>query len=441
MRRPSGAPHTIASRRKSIMTEQALAAPVEDQPEQQRGFSRYQSFLIALLAFAQFTIILDFIIMSPLGAILMPALNITAGQFGVAVSAYAFSAGISAILAAGFADRFDRKRLLLFFYVGFTLGTLLCALAPNYHVLLLGRIVTGLFGGVIGSVVLAIITDLFALHLRGRVMGFVQTAFAASQVLGIPTGLFLANHWNWHVSFGAIVGLSILTMAAILFVMQPVDAHLRLKQDRNAFRHLIATVGQPRYTLAFAVTTLLSTGGFMLMPFGSAFTVHNLGIDILHLPTIYLVSGLFTIFIGPLVGRASDTFGKYPTFMFGSAMSVVMVLIYTHLGQVSLTTAIIVNVLMFVGIFSRMIPSQALISAIPDPSQRGSFSAVSASLQQLSGGLGSVFAAAIIAENPDGTLRHFDRLGYIVVATSILSLIAMYFVQKPVAKRAGKRFV
>jgi predicted MFS family arabinose efflux permease len=424
----------------SIMTEQALAAPVEDQPEQ-RGFSRYQSFLIALLAFAQFTIILDFIIMSPLGAILMPALNITAGQFGVAVSAYAFSAGISAVLAAGFADRFDRKRLLLFFYAGFTLGTLLCALAPSYHVLLLGRIVTGLFGGVIGSVVLAIITDLFALHLRGRVMGFVQTGFAASQVLGIPTGLFLANHWNWHVSFGAIVGLSILAMAAILFVMQPVNAHLRLEQDRNAFRHLIATVGQPRYTLAFAVTTLLSTGGFMLMPFGSAFTVHNLGIDILHLPTIYLVSGLFTIFIGPLVGRASDAFGKYPTFMFGSAMSVIMVLIYTHLGHVSLTTAIIVNVLMFVGIFSRMIPSQALISAIPDPSQRGSFSAVSASLQQLSGGLGSVLAAAIIAENPDGTLRHFDRLGYIVVATSILSLVAMYFVQKPVAKKAGKRVV
>jgi predicted MFS family arabinose efflux permease len=424
----------------SIMTDQALVAPVEDQPEQ-RGFSRYQSFLIALLAFAQFTIILDFIIMSPLGAILMPALNITAGQFGVAVSAYAFSAGISAVLAAGFADRFDRKRLLLFFYAGFTLGTLLCALAPSYHVLLLGRIVTGLFGGVIGSVVLAIITDLFALHLRGRVMGFVQTGFAASQVLGIPTGLFLANHWNWHVSFGAIVGLSILAMAAILFVMQPVDAHLRLKQDRNAFRHLIATVGQPRYTLAFAVTTLLSTGGFMLMPFGSAFTVHNLGIDILHLPTIYLVSGLFTIFIGPLVGRASDAFGKYPTFMFGSAMSVIMVLIYTHLGHVSLTTAIIVNVLMFVGIFSRMIPSQALISAIPDPSQRGSFSAVSASLQQLSGGLGSVLAAAIIAENPDGTLRHFDRLGYIVVATSILSLVAMYFVQKPVAKKAGKRVV
>jgi predicted MFS family arabinose efflux permease len=425
----------------SAMTEQTFAVPIDDQQELAHGFSRYQSALVALLAFVQFTIILDFTIMSPLGAIIMPALNITAAQFGVAVSAYAFSAGISGILAAGFADRFDRKRLLLFFYAGFTLGTALCALAPTYHVLLLGRVVTGLFGGVMGSIVLAIVTDLFALHLRGRVMGFVQTAFAASQVLGIPAGLFLSNHWNWHVSFGALVGLSIAAMAAVLSLMKPVNGHLLLKQDRNAFRHLIATVGQPRYTLAFVVTTLLATGGFMLMPFGSAYTVNNLGIDIVHLPTIYLVSGLFSIFTGPLVGRASDAFGKFPTFAFGSAVSVVMVLIYTHLGHVTLTTAIAVNVLMFVGIFSRMIPSQALITAIPEPSQRGSFSAVSASLQQFSGGLGSVLAAAIIVQNADGSLRYFDRLGYIVVATSLASLAVMYFVQKSVADRTGKRMV
>jgi len=185
------------------------------------------------------------------------------------------------------------------------------------------------------------------------------------------------------------------------------------------------------------VTTLLATGGYMLMPFGSAFTVHNLGIDIVHLPTIYLVSGLFTIFIGPLVGRASDAFGKYPTFMFGTAMSIVMVLIYTHLGQTTLTVVIIVNVLMFVGIFSRMIPSQALISAIPAAHQRGSFSAISASLQQLSGGLGSVFAAAIIAQDADGSLRHFDRLGYIVVGTAIAALVMMFFVQRQVARKTG----
>jgi predicted MFS family arabinose efflux permease len=425
----------------NAMTEQTMTATIDEPQERPRGFSRYQSILVALLALVQFTIIIDFMIMSPLGAIIMPALDISPAQFGLAVSAYAFSAGISGILAAGFADRFDRKRLLLFFYAGFTLGTALCAVAPNYHVLLTGRIVTGLFGGVIGSVVIAIVTDLFALQLRGRVMGFVQTAFAASQVLGIPAGLFLSNHWNWHVAFGALVALSIAGMAAVAFLMQPVNGHLLLKQDKNPFRHLIATVTQRRYWLAFMLTTLLATGGYMLMPFGSAYTVHNLGIDIVHLPTIYLVSGLFTIFIGPLVGRLSDGIGKFPTFAFGTALSIVMVLIYTNLGQVSLTVAIAVNVVLFVGIFSRMIPSQALISAIPEAAQRGSFSAIGASLQQLSGGLGSVLAAAIIAQNADGSLSHFNRIGFVVVTTAVISLVLMYFVQRPIAAQAGKRVV
>src|SRR6201996_1839601 len=191
------------------MTEQTIAAPIDTPQEVASGFSRYQSILVALLAFVQFTIILDFMIMSPLGAIIMPALGITATQFGVAVSAYAFSAGISGILAAGFADRFDRKRLLLFFYAGFMVGTLLCGLAQTYPMLLVARIVTGFFGGVIGSVVLAIATDLFPLEMRGRVMGVISTAFAASQVLGLPAGLYFANRWEWHAPFFAILAIAI----------------------------------------------------------------------------------------------------------------------------------------------------------------------------------------------------------------------------------------
>jgi predicted MFS family arabinose efflux permease len=306
---------------------------------------------------------------------------------------------------------------------------------------MLGRIVTGLFGGVVGSIVIAIVTDLFPLRLRGRVMGYVQTAFAASQVLGIPAGLFLANRWNWHVGFGAIVVLAIAVFVSVLVLMRPVDGHLRDQKRTNAFAHLLATVSDPNYTLAFAVTTLLATGGYMLMPFGSAYTVHNLGIGFEHLPTIYLVSGLFSVLIGPLVGRASDSLGKFPTFVFGTAVSIVMVLIYTNLGQVGLPLVIVVNVLLFVGIFSRMIPSQAMMSAIPAAHQRGAFSAIGASLQQLSGGLGSVVAAMVVAQNADESLRHFDRLGYIVVATALVALTLMYFVQKRVAEKSGKAVI
>src|SRR5438067_3298709 len=221
------------------------------------AFTRYQIFVTAVLAFLQFTIILDFMIISPLGAMLMPTLHISPQQFGLAVSSYAFSAGASGLLAAGFADRFDRKRLLLFFYAGFVLGTLLCGLASTYPLLLLARIVTGLFGGVIGSVVLAIATDLFPLEMRGRVMGFIQTAFAASQVLGLPVGLYFANHWDWHAPFLAIIAIAVPAGLVILLRMKPVAAHLTLRQERSAFQHMAHTVAEPRYRLAFILTMLL----------------------------------------------------------------------------------------------------------------------------------------------------------------------------------------
>ena len=417
------------------MTEQTLAAPIDDQQDRPRGFSRYQSLLIALLAFTQFTIILDFIIMSPLGAILMPSLNITAGQFGVAVSAYAFSAGFSGILAAGFADRFDRKRLLLFFYAGFIVGTLLCALADTFPLLLGARIVTGLFGGVIGSVVLAIATDLFPLAVRGRVMGFIQTAFAASQVLGLPAGLFFANHWDWHAPFLAIVAVAVPAGLVIAFWMRPVSEHLKLKQERSPFMHLAHTLAEPRYRLAFILTMLLPTGGYMLMPFGTAYMVDNIGLPMTVLPTIYLVSGLSIVFAGPLIGKISDSVGKFPTFLCGSILTIVMVAIWTNTGHAPLITVIAINVLMFLGIFSRIIPSQALMSAIPEVTRRGAFNAISASLQQFAGGVSAAIAGAVIVEAPGGALRHFDWLGYIVIAVALISVVLMYFVHRQVPEK------
>jgi predicted MFS family arabinose efflux permease len=198
-------------------------------------FSAYQKTVVGLLAFLQFAVIVDFMLMAPLGAVIMPALSITPAQFGLVVSAYAFAAGASGLLTAGFADRFDRKKLLLFFYVGFTLGTLWCGLAQSFESLLTARVVTGMFGGVVGSVVLAIATDLFAPQMRGRVMGFIQSAFAASQVLGIPFGMKFASAWNWHVPFIAMAGIATLGGLLITWLMKPVSAHLAAPQERSAF--------------------------------------------------------------------------------------------------------------------------------------------------------------------------------------------------------------
>jgi len=401
-------------------------------------FSGYQKILVGILGFLQFTVILDFMIISPLGAIVMPTLHISPRQFGVAVSSYAFSAGVSGFLAAGFADRFDRKRLLLFFYFGFMLGTLLCGLATTYPLLLGARIVTGLFGGVIGSVVLAIVTDLFPLEMRGRVMGVISTAFAASQVLGLPAGLYLTSHWDWHAPFLAIIAIGMPAGVIIMLLMQPVVGHLALKQERSPLVHLIHTITEPRYRLVFLLVTLLPTGGYMLMPFGTAYIVNNVGLAFTVLPAIYLVTGISSIFVGPLVGKASDSFGKFPMFCFGSLVTLLMVPIWTNIGHVPLATVIVINVVLFAGIFSRMIPAQALISAIPEPNKRGAFNSVSASLQQFAGAVSAAVAGWLIVQRPNGSLDHFDWLGYLVMAITLVTFALMYLVHKQVPEAAPK---
>jgi predicted MFS family arabinose efflux permease len=267
-------------------------------------FTSYQKAVVAILAFLQFTLVLDFMIMSPLGALLLDELHIDTAQFGLVVSVYAFSAGASGILTAGFADKFDRKRLLLVFYTGFIVGTLLCGVAPTYEFLLGARIVTGLFGGVIGGISMAIIADLFPLAMRGRVMGTVQTSFAASQVLGIPAGLALSNIWGWHAPFLLIAAVGAAVGVVIAVVLRPINAHLAANvKGPNPLTHLFATFTNTAYIRGYAATMLLATGGFMLAPFSSAFIVNNLKISVENLPIVYIASGTFAIFTGPMMGR------------------------------------------------------------------------------------------------------------------------------------------
>ncbi|MBC7891158.1 MAG: MFS transporter [Sphingobacteriaceae bacterium] len=403
-------------------------------------FTAHQKIVVFLLALTQFTVILDFMIMSPLGDILMKSLHLKPAHFGIAVSAYAFSAGISGLLTAGFADRFDRKKLLLFFYTGFILGTVLCGLANSYPLLVAARIITGLFGGVIGSVSMAIIIDLFTLQQRGRVMGFVQMGFGASQVLGVPIGLYLANLLGWEATFFMVAALAVLVGAGILLKLQPITAHLALQLPQSAFTHLTHTVANRSYRIGFTATALLSIGGFMMMPFGSAFAINNLHISQEQLPLLFLVSGLSSLVIMPLVGRLSDRIDKFTLFTGATAWMVVMVLVYTHLTVTPLWEVLIFNVLMMMGIMSRMIPSTALMSAIPNPRDRGAFMSINASLQQVAGGVAAAFAGWIVVQKaPASPLEHYDTLGYVIVGVSLLTVFLVYRVSRLVKKQDVQR--
>jgi predicted MFS family arabinose efflux permease len=402
------------------------------------GFTGYQYFVIAILAFIQFTVVLDFMVLSPLGAILMPELSISTAQFGLVVSAYAFSAGASGLLAAGFADKFDRKKLLLFFYTGFVIGTLLCGLAPDYYSLLAARIVTGIFGGVISSIGFAIITDIFALEYRGRVMGFVQLAFAASQVLGIPLGLYLAGIFNWHAPFLLIVGLSSIIGIVIFLYLQPITAHLKIQTRESAFSHLWKVVKNQPYQRAFLATTLLATGGFMLMPFGSAYGVHNLGISMEQLPLLYAITGVCMLFFSPMIGILSDKIGKYKMFVIGSVITGIMTYIYCNLGVTPLWIILVLNVFLFVGITGRMISASSLMTAVPEASDRGAFMGINSSVQQISGGVASLVAGLIVQETPTGYIENYPLLGNVVIVAVVIAMILMYQIHLYVTAKLAK---
>ena len=405
-------------------------------------FTGYQKLVIGLLAITQFTVVLDFMVMSPLGDILMKTLNITPKQFGVAVSSYAFSAGIAGLLAAGFADKYDRKKILLFFYIGFILGTLFCGLAPNYHLLVAARIITGLFGGVIGSISMAIITDIFSIEQRGRVMGVVQMGFAASQVLGIPIGLYLANLWGWHAPFLMIVGLSIAITLVIVQSLQPVNKHLELKTERNVFAHFKHVLLTPNYQVAFAATALLSVGGFLMMPFGSAFSINNLHVTQEQLPIIFMITGIFSIIIMPIIGRLSDKIDKFKLFTIGSIWAIVMIVIYTNLTPVPLWIILVLNVLLFAGIMSRMIPATSLMTAIPQMQDRGAFMSINSSLQQIAGGIASVLAGLIIVQKDKfSPLENYPILGYISVVVMLLCIWLVYRVSRMVKATTPQKTV
>ncbi len=404
-------------------------------------FSGYEKWVILLLALTQFTVILDFMIMSPLGDMIMKNLKLSTKQFGLCVSAYAFSAGISGLLTAGFADRFDRKKLLLFFYCGFIIGTFFCAWSHTYFQLLAARTVTGLFGGVIGSVSMAIVTDLFSLQQRGRVMSFIQMGFGASQVLGLPIGLAMANAWGWDSPFLLAAIIAVVAFVLIISQMKPVNDHLKTgAQEKTAIKHLLHTFAERKYRIGFLTTALMSIGGFMMMPFGSAFAINNLHVTTIQLPIIYTVSGITSLLIMPLVGKYSDKMDKLRLFAVATIWFLVVTVIYTNLGPTPLGIILIFNVCMMMGIMSRMIPSTTLVSALPQSSDRGAFMSINSSLQQIAGGVAAALGGMVVVQKTKTSpLEHYNWVAYITVAISLLNIYMLSRVNKIVLQTANKK--
>ncbi len=388
---------------------------------------KQRTLLLYLVAAMNFTHIVDFMIMMPLGNYLMELFNINAQQFTVIVSVYAFSAGISGFFSAFFMDRFDRKKALLFTYTGFVIGTLSVSFANSYEQLVLARILTGAFGGIIAALVLSIVSDLYPFKERGKAMGIVTAAFALASVIGVPFGLYLAGKLFWHAPFIMLGGIGVVLIITTVFVFPSMTDHMD-SENEISFKENLAFVLKSVFTdsnqiMALAMGMIILLGQFMLVPFIAPYMERNIGFDADNIALLYMCGGGAIIFSGPYVGKLTDKVGALKIFTIFLFLSAIPVLIFTHLGKVPMYLALIVTTVMFIFMNARMIPMQTMTTAVVSPKTRGSFMSIKSSIQQLSAGVASLISGSIVFVGPEKLFHNFDIVGYIAISISLLSLL------------------
>lgn len=378
--------------------------------------------VVFLLAAINFTHIMDVMIMMPLSDIFMEDFQIDAAAFSYLVAAYAIGAFMSSILGAFLLDRFDRRKALLFIYTGFVLGTLLCGLAWSYWSLLIVRLITGIFGGIIGALALSIVSDLYSYRERGKAIGILMAAFSAASALGVPAGLYFAALSGWEIPFLFLAGLGAVLLTIAYFIMPEMGAHIQeVKLKPKEVVHSISKDSNQLNALALGV--ILVMGHFIIIPFITPYMTRNVGFEQYQISYIYLIGGILTIFSGPLIGRITDRFGALKTFYVVVVLSFAPVLILTNLGPTPIPWALVVTSMFFVLGSGRMISPNTMITASVGPSNRGSFMSVKSALQQLAIALASIISGAIVYIDETGMMSNYTYVGILSVVFCIFAML------------------
>jgi DHA1 family inner membrane transport protein len=380
-----------------------------------------ETTLLLTLSAVQFTSIVDFMVIMPLGPQLMRSLQITPDQFGMVVSSYAFAAGVAGLVASALVDRFSRRNAFLTLYAGFLVGTLCCALAPTYALLVLARIVTGAFGGVLGGIAMAIVGDVFPEERRGRATGALMSAFAFASVAGVPVGLYLGTEFGWHVPFLALVVLGVPVLVVGAFTLPPLRSHIG-RSHSHPLRTLADTMVHPNHLKAFALIVSLMIGGFALIPFISPFLVANVGMAEKNLPWMYVLAGAATLFAAPLAGRLADRYGKLRTYRVIAPISAMIMLsiAFVPRGGAVLGTLLVAGLM--VSNAGRMVAAMAMVTGSVEPQRRGGFMSANSSLQHIASGIGTFIGGKIIVQAADGRLQHMELVGLLAAGTTLASL-------------------
>ena len=386
-----------------------------------------ERWLLLTLASIQFTSVLDFMIMMPLGPHLTALFGISAGEFGFLVSAYTFAAGLSGLLAATYIDRFGRKRMMLTLYPLFWAAALACSMAPTFAWLMLARVASGFFGGVLMALSQTIVAEVIPFERRGRAMGVVMTSFSVATVAGVPLGLFLASHFNWHAPFLAIALMVSVCAFGAVKTLPSLKGHLASHTSGDSAPSLLSNLRwvlvDPNHLRAYAMSSSMVFAGFVVIPYITLYLQGNAGFKPEQVPYVYLTGGICTLISARFIGHWSDRAGKAYAFRRLALLMPLPLLAMTLSAELPMAGVLLVSSMLFVVMSGRMIPGMALIGASADPRRRGSFMTLNSAVQSLAMGLAALVGGQILGRDGNGHLTHYWMAAILGGGASLMSFV------------------
>lgn len=392
-------------------------------------FDLNEKLIITILFFVQFTHMVDFVVMMPLGPKLVRAFALTPNQFSYVISSYAFAASIMGIVSSFFVDNYDRKKVLIFFYTGFLFANIFCALSINYFMLVVSRILAGGFGGVLAGLTFSIIGDVVPELRRGKATGAVMSAFGTASVVGIPLGLYLADHFDWHSPFWLISVLSLLVIILTMSKMPAITGHIKLQRFKKheELQKILNLFRDKNCRNSFFLSCAYIISGFLVIPFISQYLVKNVKIDEKDLSLVYFFGGLFTLFTSRIIGTLADKYGKHFMLYILGPLSLIPIFMLTNMGQIPLAMVLVINTFFFILISGRFVPVMAIITSSVTKANRGAFMGINSSIQQMSMGFASMLAGYIIHYNAAGEIEYFNVIGYF---SMLMTLVFIYLASR-----------
>lgn len=387
-----------------------------------------ERIILILLAALNFTHILDFMIMMPLGSYLMPYFGVSGQKFSVIVAAYSVSACIASLVASFFVDGFDRKKVLLFGYIGFLGGTILCGFAPSANLLLAARIVAGLFGGLIGAQVMSIVADTFPYERRGQAMGYLMTAFSLASVIGVPLGLTLANVISWHAPFLLVGFLGIAVVPLLIRYIPSMTKHLHAAEATEGeklprVQNFLSIFRNKKQVLALTLAGSLMLGHFLIIPFINPFMEFNVGFSKGQTKFIYMVGGLVTLISAPLAGKLADKVGKLKVYVWAAILSLPPIFLITNMPSIPFYYVLIVTGFWFMVANARGVTASAMVSGVVAPEHRGSFMSINSAIQQMCTGIAALIAGFIVVtDKTTQKITHYPWVGYLSLAVILICI-------------------